>query len=72
VTNPKAPVEIPGSYLSYDARIFGSGGFLETSKGDGLLQIDLPERLLNPVDTIVVLTPKILSPDRSAIRRDPR
>lgn len=68
VTNPKAPIELPGRFLSYDARVYGASGFLNTFHGDGLFQIELPEDKRMTIDTVIVLTPKILSPERGVRR----
>jgi alpha-L-fucosidase len=68
VLNPTAPIELPETFLSFDARPYGATDFLQTRQADRLLEVVLPEKARTPVDTVIVLTTKVLAPARPSRR----
>ena len=63
------PIRLPKAFVSFDARLFGATELLKTVPTDDGLVIPLPEDVRTPIDTIIVLTPKILDRDTKAPSR---
>jgi alpha-L-fucosidase len=69
VLRPGSPVELPRAFASFDARLFGAPELLKMTPTDDGLVVALPEDVRTPIDTIIVLTPRILDRDSKAPSR---
>ncbi len=70
-TAPPRPGESgsANAFVSFDARLIGAPELLKMVPTDDGLVISLPEDVRRPIDTIIVLTPKILDRDTKAPSR---
>ena len=77
VTDPAAgPIKLSEEMISFVPRLFGGSEVLKTTQADGRLIVELPRLIVElpekdrtPIDTIIVLSPKVLDRDVEVRKR---
>jgi alpha-L-fucosidase len=69
VFHPEEPLILPGASVSLAARRLGGTSPLPMTRADGRAVVTIPEAERDPVDTIIVLSPEVLDPQRRGVRR---
>lgn len=67
--DPTRRMKLPGSAVSFDARLLGSLKPLALHQEHGEVVVEIPEAERDPFDAVVVLTPRVLDREPEARRR---